>query len=205
LHNFQKENFLIIFISPSGGGKSTLEKMLIREFSNIEYSISYTTRPPRENEEDKLDYFFVSEAKFKGMILLDEFLEYAKVHGYWYGTSKKFITQKNSENKHILLDIDVQGAKQILDTGYKAVTIFILPPNEKVHIERLHKRGTDSTETIKHRLENAQEEIQQINDFDYIVINDDIDVAFEQIKSIIIAEENKTFRYKKIKSTFYGG
>ena len=205
MHKFQKESFLIILISPSGGGKSTIEKMLLQEFDNIEYSISYTTRPPRANETNGKDYFFVSENKFKGMIVLDEFLEYAEVHNYWYGTSKKFIEKKNAENKHILLDIDVQGAKQIIDSGFKAVTIFILPPNSQIHQARLNNRKTDAKHVIDERLKNAKAEIDKINDFQYVVINDDLTTAFEQVKSIIIAEENKTFRYKNIKETFYGG
>ena len=205
MSEFSKDNFLIILISPSGGGKTTLGNMILKEFSNIDYSVSYTTRPPRKNEKHGESYFFISESKFKGMILLDEFLEYAQVHGYWYGTSKKYIEQKNIENKHVLMDIDVQGSKLILESGFAAVTIFILPPSEQILKDRLKERGTDSDEVISTRLSNAKEEIKQIKDFQYLVINDDLDKAFEQIKSIIVSEENRFLRYNNIESTFYGG
>lgn len=202
---YSKDNFLIILISPSGGGKTTLGNMILDEFENVDYSVSYTTRPARKNEKHGESYFFVSESKFKGMILLDEFLEYAQVHGFWYGTSKKYIEKKNKENKHVLMDIDVQGSKLILDSGYKAVTIFLLPPSEQILETRLKERGTDSQEVISTRLQNAKEEIKQIKDFQYLVINDDLNEAFEQIKSIISSEENRFLRYNNITDTFYGG
>jgi guanylate kinase len=205
LAQYSKDNFLIILISPSGGGKTTLGNMILDEFENVDYSVSYTTRPARKNEKHGESYFFVSESKFKGMILLDEFLEYAQVHGFWYGTSKKYIEKKNKENKHVLMDIDVQGSKLILDSGYKAVTIFLLPPSEQILETRLKERGTDSQEVISTRLQNAKEEIKQIKDFQYLVINDDLNEAFEQIKSIISSEENRFLRYNNITDTFYGG
>jgi len=202
---FKKKNFLIILISPSGGGKSTIGKMIVRDRSNIEYSISYTTRRPRGMEKDGIDYHFISESAFKQKIDSEDFLEYAFVHGNFYGTSRSYIEKKLKSSKHVLLDIDIRGAKQILESGVEATTIFILPPSKEILKERLIKRGTDSEDIIEERLHNAVHEIKQIKRFQYLIINDDLQTAYNDVLNIIKAEENRTQRFINIEKTFYGG
>ncbi len=201
---YHKKKFLIILISPSGGGKSTIGDNILENSNEIEYSVSYTTRKPRFGEKDGIDYFFVSESEFLELRDNNEFLESAKVHGNWYGTSRTFIEQRVDSGKHILLDLDIQGANQIVDKGIDAVTIFIIPPTEEILKDRLAKRGSDSAETIKERLKNAEEEIARLNEFQYLVINEELSKSILEIKNIISAEENKVFRYKNINETFYG-
>jgi len=205
VQEFKKKKFLIILIAPSGGGKSTIGKMIILNRDDIEYSISYTTRKPRGNEKDKIDYCFISESEFKNKIDANDFLEYAFVHGNFYGTSRNLVEEKLNAGRHVLLDIDIKGAKQILENGIEAITIFILPPSKKVLKQRLIKRGTDSEEIIEERLRNAVQEINQVRKFQYLVINDDLQTAYNDVLNIIKAEENRAKRFIKIKETFYGG
>jgi guanylate kinase len=202
---YKKRHFLIILIAPSGGGKSTIAKRVLQECDEVEYSISFTTREPRGNEIHGKDYFFIAEQDFKEKTLESDFLEYAYVHGNWYGTSRQFIRNRLKSGKHILLDIDVHGAKQIIGSGIDAVTIFILPPNEEELKSRLIKRGTDSEAVIKQRLRNARKEIEEVVSFQYLVLNDNLDKAVKQVKNIISVEENRVTRYENIYETFYGG
>lgn len=198
-----KRKFLIILISPSGGGKTAIFTKILAENSEIKYSISFTTRKARANEIDGVHYNFVSEKTFLEMKDSGDFLESAIVHGYWYGTSKSYINKVLKKN-HIIMDIDVQGAKQIMNSDVDQVTVFILPPSREVWLERLKGRGTDSEEVIQVRLESAEKEIQEIRDFQYLVINDDIDKAVNDIETIIRAEENRIERYINIED-YYGG
>lgn len=198
-----KRNFLVILISPSGGGKTAIFTKILAENSEIKYSVSFTTRKARSNEIDGVHYNFISEEKFLKMKESGDFLESAIVHGYWYGTSKSYINNV-LKNNHIIMDIDVQGAKQIMCSDIDHITIFILPPSRKVWLERLKGRGTDSDEIIKVRLETAEKEIQEIRDFQYLVINDDLNKAVNDIEIIINAEENKIERYINIED-YYGG
>ena len=205
MNKYSKKNFLIILISPSGGGKTSIRDRILKESSDIEYSISYTTREPRGKEKNGVDYFFVSDLEFQELIKSGDLVEHALVHGNLYGTSKLLIQDRISKGKNVLLDIDVQGAKQIIDTGIDSVTIFVIPPSEKILKERLINRGTDSFDIIEQRLKNAANEIEFINHFDYLVINENLDEAVKKVKLIIKAEENKIKRFKNIKDTFYGG
>lgn len=204
---YNSRKFLIILISPSGGGKSSIADRVLADSTKLDYSISYTTRPARINETDGIDYNFVSEQKFQQLLEQGEFLENAVVHGYHYATSRQYIQKILDRDHHAILDIDVQGALQIIDKGIDLVTIFILPPSEKVLKERLQKRQTDSQEVIDIRLKNAREEIDylDLNRFDYLVINDDFETAVQDVKDIISCEEKKISRIKNIKKTFYGG
>jgi len=192
-----KNNFLIILISPSGGGKSVILKRLLARNSDIEYSISFTTRKMRKNEERGTSYHFISVDKFTEMQEQNDFLESALVHQNWYGTSKSFIESRLKSGKHIIMDIDVQGAKQIL-TKMDAVTIFVLPPSREIWLNRLNDRGTESTEDLEIRLESAEKEIAEIGDFQYLVINDELENAVKNIENIIRVEEKKIKRYSKI-------
>ncbi len=198
-----KRKFLIILISPSGGGKTAIFTKILADNSEIKYSVSFTTRKARNNEVDGVHYNFISEDKFLEMKKSGDFLESAIVHGYWYGTSKSYINNVLKKN-NIIMDIDVQGAKQIMKSDVDHITIFILPPSREVWLERLKRRGTDSKEVIQVRLESAEKEIQEIRDFQYLVINDDLNKAVNDIETIIKAEENKIERYINIEE-YYGG
>lgn len=202
---FQSNNFLIILISPSAGGKSVIAKQVLKKSENIEYSISITTRKPRGNEINGKAYFFISEEEFQKRISSGNFLEYALVHGKLYGTSKSVIKKILSSQKHAILDIDVQGAKHVIKSNIDAVTIFILPPSAEILKERLMKRGTDSKEKIEERLQDGIKEIDEVDNFDYLVINNDLNDAVDEVINIIKIEEKKICRYKNIKQTFYGG
>ncbi len=202
---YKTKNFLIILIAPSGGGKSTIAKEILNRHNDIEYSISYTTRKPRGDEKHGINYFFVSESEFKKKADEGDFLEYAYVHGHWYGTSKTQIEKRLKEGKHIILDIDINGAMKIVGSGIDAVTIFLLPPSIDILKERLIKRGTDSKETIELRIKNAYNEIKEIHNFQYLVINDLLEDAVLKVEGIIKAEENKVKRFENILETFYGG
>ncbi len=197
--------FLIILSAPSGGGKSTILGEILKENGNIDYSISYTTRAPRGEEKDGVHYFFVTEEKFKEMIDAGDFLEYALVHGNYYGTSKSYIKSRIDAGRHVIMDIDVQGANQITNSDLDIVKIFILPPDKSVLEDRLRKRGTDSDEAIKKRLTNADVELGYIKDYEYVIINDELSQAVEDVKTIISAEELTRERYSEIDTKFYRG
>jgi guanylate kinase len=207
LTTYNNKKFLIILISPSGGGKSSITDRILADLDHIDYSISYTTRPARGNEVNGVDYNFISDSEFNGLLQKKEFLEYAEVHGYMYGTSRNLIEKILDNGHHAILDIDVQGALQVVEKGIDVITVFILPPNEKVLIERLNKRKTDSRKVIELRLKNAREEIDylDLNKFQYLVINDNFETAVEDVKQILAVEEKKLSRIKNIKKTFYGG
>jgi guanylate kinase len=177
----------IVITGPSGCGKSTLARRMLSEIENLEFSVSYTTREKRETESEGQDYHFVSEDKFKRMIRDDMFIEWAVVHGNYYGTSKKALEEKNTKGD-LLLDIDVQGAEQVREKIEGAVFVFILPPLFPALKKRLERRAQDSPPVIEQRLEKAKEEIEHYREFDYIVINDDLDLASEELKSVIISQ-----------------
>ena len=202
---FSKKSFLIILISPSAGGKSAILKRVIEECDDVDYSISYTTRKPRINESNGIDYNFISESEFKELQAAGDLLESADVHGCWYGTSRRFIDSKLQKGKHIIMDIDVQGARQILQQDIEVVTIFIIPPDISVLTKRLTDRGTDSQEEIETRLQTARKEMEEIDHFDYLIINDDFETAVRDVIEIIRVEEKKVKRFTNIKDIFYGG
>ena len=202
---FDKKSFLIILISPSAGGKSAILKRVLVDCDDIDYSISYTTRKPRINESNNVDYHFISESEFKELQTAGDLLESAFVHDCWYGTSHKFIENELQKGKHIIMDIDVQGAKQILQQNIEVVTIFIIPPDINVLTERLKERGTDSIKEIEIRLQTARKEMEEIGHFDYLVINDDLETAVSEVIDIIRVEEKKVKRFTNIKEIFYGG
>lgn len=205
MSNFQKEKFLIILISPSGGGKSTIAQNILSKREDIAYSVSFTTRPPRGMEVNGKDYNFISKDEFFNRKAKGDFLESALVHDYYYATSISFIQKMINEGQHVIMDIDVQGALQLMKSDFPAVTVFILPPSEIVLKERLIARGTDNNSVISTRLKNAKMEISHISEFDYLVINDDLSDVVNDVNMIISVEENRVKRYSKIKESFYGG
>jgi guanylate kinase len=182
---------VFIISAPSGSGKSTLVNEVRKLVPRLEFSISYTTRPPRGREENGREYHFVSPQEFEDMARHDEFLEHADVFGHCYGTARRFLQEAEQRGHDLLLDIDVQGAEQIKAKIPKAVSIFILPPDRKSLEFRLRTRGQDSEEVIHRRLATATREIENYGKYDYILINDRLDESIEALKSILLAERQK--------------
>jgi len=188
-----KANKLSLVISaPSGAGKTTLINRLLSYDSRFTFSISTTTRPRRNNEIDGKSYYFVQENEFKGMVDRGEFIEWALVHGNYYGTSKKEIDRICCIGKIPIFDVDVQGARSLKGRLDGAVYIFIVPPSRGVLESRLRNRKTDSEEQIQIRMRNAIRELGEYAQYDYIVVNDDLDVALNELRSIVTAELCKT-------------
>jgi guanylate kinase len=179
---------LFIISSPSGGGKGTLIREVLRIVPNIGYSISFTTRKIRVGEEHGKHYFFVGREEFENLIERGEFLEYAEVHGNFYGTSKSQVEKMTREGVDVILEIDVQGADSIRAKMPKAVSIFILPPSFEVLKARLVKRQTESDEELSLRLKNSRGEVEDYEDFDYVIINDEVEKATNDLKTAILAE-----------------
>ena len=177
-----------IISAPSGSGKSTLVNELLKKVSDLEFSISYTTRAPRGSEVDGRQYYFVSRAEFEKMIAEDAFLEYAEVFGNYYGTARCFLQKAEQNGRDLLLDIDVQGAKQIQDKVPEATSIFILPPNRKILEERLRKRSEDREEVIQRRLDTATREIENYERYNYILINDQLEDSIKLLRAIVRGE-----------------
>lgn len=186
---------LLVLSAPSGAGKTTLARMLEQEFPGAEFSISYTTRAPRGAEKDGTDYHFVDVTKFTQMIDGNEFVEWAEVHGHYYGSGKQVVAQSWNAGGIGVFDIDVQGGTTIKRKYPDAVTIFILPPSMQELERRLKGRGTDSDDQVKGRLLAARAECEKgVLDYDYLVINDRLDDAFQQLRSIVIAERSRRGR-----------
>ena len=162
------------------------------------FSVSATTRAPRRGEEDGVNYFFVDEESFKEMVENDEFLEYANVHGNFYGTPKKFVLEQIEKGEIVILEIDVQGALQVKESYPEAVFVFLLPPSMSELKNRIKKRGTESQEDIDLRFKNAFEELKFVDEYDYIVINDEVPEAVKKIETIIGAEKLKVKRLRNI-------
>tara|TARA_B100000035_G_scaffold315481_1_gene336840 strand:- start:22112 stop:22735 length:624 start_codon:yes stop_codon:yes gene_type:complete len=184
-----KQGNLFIISAASGAGKTSLVKKLLTLIKDLTLSISHTTRDPRPSEIDGEDYFFVTNEIFDEMKKDGKFLETAKCHGAFYGTSREFVQEVRDNGKDIIFEIDWQGAKSIKSIFPEAISIFILPPSLKKLEERLTARGQDSKDTIKARLSAAKSEMSHVNQFDYVTINDDFDDALEELRSIIIAEK----------------
>ncbi|MBF0120880.1 MAG: guanylate kinase [Desulfobacterales bacterium] len=175
---------LFIVSAPSGTGKTTLCKMLLERFPNLIFSVSYTTREPRNGEINSVDYNFISKDDFICGIKKQQWAEWAEVHGNYYGTCYDFLNKALNLKHNILLDIDVQGTKQVLEIFKNSITIFIKPPSIDVLRERLLKRKTDSMEIIEKRIINAQNEMAQSSIYKYIVINDNLSIAFNELVAI---------------------
>lgn len=183
---------VFIISAPSGSGKSTLVRRLREKVSDLEFSISYTTRRPRGAEQNGREYYFVSREQFEEMIRKDEFLEYARVFEVdYYGTAKRFLHKAEQDGSDLLLDIDVQGAEQIRKKIPGAVSIFILPPNRSELEQRLRSRGQDSADKIERRLETARREIENYGKYDYILVNDRLDESVAGLEAIVVSERLK--------------
>lgn len=184
----QRKGSLFVISAPSGAGKTTLCWKLCDSLPGIRHSISYTTRRPRPGETNDVHYTFVDEDEFRSMITEGEFVEWAEVHGNFYGTSKKRIEDMTNAGSDVILDIDVQGARQIREHFPDSVLIFVLPPSMEVLKERLAGRKSDPEDVIKTRLKNAMGEIMEYKNYDYVIVNDSLDNALKEISSIVIAE-----------------
>ncbi len=178
----------LVISAPSGGGKTTLCHRLMRDLSSVEFSVSHTTRPCRGAEVDGTDYHFIDETRFQAMIADGAFLEWAEVHGNRYGTAMERVECRLAQGLDVLFDIDVQGGNQIAQRMSDAVLVFIVPPSMAVLEERLRGRKTDSEQQIQTRLEAAAEEIKNALRYTHWIVNDDIDSAYNELKSIVVSE-----------------
>ena len=184
----ERQGLLYVISAPSGAGKTTLCHALIDLLPELGHSVSFTTRPIRTGEVDGVDYHFVSPTKFQEMIDSQAFVEWAEVHGNFYGTAVKTLTDACDAGRDILLDIDFQGAVQLKSHGIKAVFVFIAPPSFTELERRLSGRGTDSADVVERRIKNAHGEMQEAQWYDYIIVNDEFEVALMELKSVICAE-----------------
>ena len=191
----ERKSMLIVISGPSGVGKGTIYNRLLDNDPSLTFSVSVTTRGPRNGETDGVDYFFISEEKYQELVAQDAFLEHVTVHGHSYGTLKSQIQEKMEKGYNVVLDIDPQGAKQVMAQWPECVSIFLLPPSYQKLRERLYGRNTDDPKEIEHRLNNARGEIEQVGMYQYTVVNDDLELAFEQVSAIITAEKQRTNRY----------
>ncbi|MDP9161259.1 MAG: guanylate kinase [Acidobacteriota bacterium] len=185
---------VFIISAPSGSGKSTLVNEARKIVSGLEFSISYTTRPPRGSEQNGREYFFISRDEFEQMARNNEFLEHAEVFGNYYGTARRFLRDAEQSGKDLLLDIDVQGAAQIKSRLPEAVTIFILPPDRGELERRLRRRSVDTEEVMLRRLETATREIENYVKYDYILVNDRLEDSIDALKAILLAERSRRSR-----------
>lgn len=188
---------LFVVSSPSGGGKGTLIQRVLNKVPNLSYSVSFTTRAPRSGEVNGREYFFVTPEKFEQMVAADEFLEWAQVHCKLYGTARKQVAHDIGEGRDIILEVDVQGAASVRQLMADSVSIFILPPSFEVLKTRLTARGTDSPEELDLRLRNAPVELRDYSAFQYVIINDDAELAANQMAAIVFAERARLSRQER--------
>jgi guanylate kinase len=191
--------FPVILSAPSGGGKTTIAKLLLARRPDLGYSVSCTTRTPRSGEIPGTDYYFISRAEFIAEREHDAFAETAVVHGNLYGTLRREVERVMTEGKHVVMDIDVQGAIQFMRAFPQSVTIFILPPSAEVLLDRLRGRKTESPVQLAARLQSALQELQQVGEYEYVVVNDDLERAVASVGSIIDAETVSRERVKNLR------
>ncbi|CAN5124731.1 guanylate kinase [soil metagenome] len=180
--------FPVILSSPSGGGKTTIARELLSLRTDVGYSVSCTTRPAREGERNGVDYNFFTREQFREAIARHEFAEAAEVHGELYGTLRSEIDRVVGEGRHVVMDIDVQGARQLARSYPESVLVFVLPPSADVLLERLRSRRTEASDSLARRLASAVEELRSVTFYDYVVVNDDLRHAVERVSAIIDAE-----------------
>jgi len=180
--------FPVVLSAPSGGGKTTIARELLRRRADVGYSVSCTTRQPRPAEVDGRDYYFISPDEFRARKAQGAFAECAEVHGNLYGTLRSEIGRVLGEGRHVVMDIDVQGATQLRSAFPQAVTVFVLPPSGEVLLDRLRRRKTESASELVARLQSALRELQAVDAYEYVVVNDDLDESVARVSAIIDAE-----------------
>jgi guanylate kinase len=185
------EGTLFVFSAPSGAGKSSLARALIETEPSVATSVSHTTRPPRPGEENGVHYHFVTPAQFRQMVDNNEFLEHATVFDNAYGTSQQAVQSLLDQDKHVILDIDWQGARAVRQKMDRVKTVFILPPSKSALEQRLKGRGQDSDEVIRRRMRDAVSEMRHYDEFDFVVVNDDFDLALEDLRAILNGKPEK--------------
>jgi guanylate kinase len=190
-----RKGMLLVISGPSGTGKGTLCSKLFSNDPSMHFSVSVTTRAPREGETDGVHYHFVDENQFEKLLQQGVFLEHAFVHNHHYGTLKAPILEAIEKGINIVLDIDPQGARNVVALMPDCVSVFILPPSYRALRVRLHTRNTDDPEEIERRLMNARGEVDQLRQYQYVIVNNDLDLAFEQLYCIVTAEKQRTSRY----------
>lgn len=192
----KRTGMLLIISGPSGTGKGTLVKKLVDSDPSFRFSCSVTTRKPRQGEIEGVHYHFVSEEEYAGLLAEEAFLEHATVHGHNYGTLRQPLEELMEAGYNVLLDIDPQGAINVMDNAADYVSVFILPPSYAELRVRLHTRNTDDPVEIERRLNNARGEVNRIDRYQYAIINDNLELAFSQLQAIVTAEKYRTKRYK---------
>jgi len=190
--------FLLVLSSPSGGGKTTIARALLQARTDVGYSVSATTRPPRHGEKDGHDYHFLTAEEFERRVAAGEFLEHATYGGNRYGTLRSEIDRVLGGGRHAVLDIEVEGARQVMEKMPKAVRVFVLPPSAKVLVERLRGRDTESPETRRVRLARAAEELLAVTEYDYVVINEHLRDAVSEVGAILDAESSRVARRRDL-------
>ena len=201
MKNNKRKGLLLVISSPSGVGKTSIVNKLLKLDSQLMVSTSVTTRKPRASEIDGQDYYFVDHPTFENSVNNDEFLEYAKVYGNYYGTPRKFVLETIEQSVDIVFDIDWQGTQQLAQTALKdLISIFILPPSLKELAQRLRKRGLDSQEVIENRLAQTANELTHWAEYDYIIINQDLDHSVKEIHNILNSERLKRIRQPQLSS-----
>jgi len=192
--NHDSNNIMVILSSPSGAGKTTITKKIQQKYQSFKISVSHTTRKPRPNEVDGVDYYFISHEKFKKLISEGKFYEYAKIFDNYYGTLKENVDKMIKKND-IIFDIDWQGTQQLSKfKNLKLIKIYLIPPNKNELKQRLIKRNQDSPEEVERRFKAYDKDIQHWKDYDYIVINENIETCYKQIENIISINKNKSFK-----------
>lgn len=186
---------LMVLSAPSGAGKTTLCQKLLEQMPDVQMSVSFTTRPPRAGEVDGVHYSFIEKERFQTMIAEASFVEWAEVHGNYYGTSRKRIEEICAAGNDVILDIDVQGARQIRQAFPDSVHIFVFPPSQEALQQRLEGRMSDAPEVIARRLQKARDEIREYRLYNYVIINDLLDVALQELLSIVRAERARVDRF----------
>lgn len=186
-----KKGKLIVFSAPSGSGKTTIVRTILKKYKELDFSVSATTRKKRENEIDGIDYFFISESEFKFKIENNEFIEWESFYDYYYGTLRSFVDEEISSGKSVVLEVDVKGAVNIKKNYPSAILIFIMPPSFEELKKRLINRSTETESDLKKRIERAEYEFTYQDKFDYVVINDKLDDAVSKVCEIIENEINK--------------